>query len=245
MQTGCGPNDWIPDIETEDKVNILLQGSYLGHPNARRATADNDLRQCSWRDPNGPSDADFTAPLTITGSSAGALVEYCANTFGGQMRGNLLFSKYGQGIKRVILTSDGMGVIPQTDPPIDLVGDQGLGLTMAPDGSLIEVRYPLNEVWLHRPDEPARGDLWVNAVFPRRGGQAGGGTLTVYGANLTKNGPSPTVTVGGFSCPVTLATSNKIQCTLPGGSGTVDVVVSSGADSYTFLDGYRFITGTR
>ena len=56
----------------------------------------------------------------------------------------------------------------------------------------------------------------------------------------------PSVTVGGKACPVVTAllTSTIIECTLPGGSGTVDVVVTnSGNLSYTFKRGYRFITG--
>jgi len=42
---------------------------------------------------------------------------------------------------------------------------------------------------------------------------------------------------------VQTSSDNKVQCTLPGGSGTVDVVVEVGGQSYTFSSGYRFITG--
>lgn len=233
----------------------MRQGSYLGHPNKIRASVDNDPRQCKWEDPNGPSDADFTtgftAPLAIAASSSGAIIEFESDAFGGQLRGNLIWSQYGARLQRLILRPDGLGVIPQSNPPLKLtgennehIGDKGLGLTQAPDGSLVEVRFPANVLWVHEPDEPATTDLTVRAVFPRRGGQAGGSTLTIYGVNLNKNG-NPTVTVGGSACPVTSVAAKKIKCTLPGGSGTVDVIVTSGADSYTYLRGYRFVAGAR
>jgi len=244
MKTGCAPNEFIPDVETEDKVNILLQGSYLGHPNARRASADNDDRQCAWRHPTSPSGNGFTAPLTVTPSSAGAIMEFESDSFGGQMRGNLIFSKYTDGLYRVILAPGGQAVIPQTDPPIALVGDGGLGVTQAPDGSLVEVRLSANELWVHQPVEDLGTDLWVNTVWPRRCGSAGGPKMMIYGKNLDKNG-TPTVTVGGSDCPVVFSNSIKVRCTLPGGSGIVDVVVTSGTESYTFKRGFRYATGAR
>lgn len=45
------------------------------------------------------------------------------------MRGNLIYSKYKDPLHRVILTADGRGVIPQSDPPIKLVGDHTLDVT--------------------------------------------------------------------------------------------------------------------
>jgi len=162
----------------------------------------------------------------------------------GQLRYNLLYSKYTQGLFRVILKPDGLGVVPQSDPPLKIVdaSDKGLGITQAPDGSIVEVRQPTGEIWIHQPDEPETASLIAKSCHPRRGGQAGGNKLTIYGVNLRKNG-EPTVNVGPYSCPVTSSTSSKITCTLPGGIGTADVVVTSGADSYTFKRGYRYITG--
>ena len=142
----------------------------------------------------------------------------------------------------MILTADGEAVIPQSNPPLALVGNLGLGVTQAPDGTLVEIRHADNSVWIHRPKEASTTKLIVKSAFPRRGGRAGGTTLTIYGVNLNKNG-NPTVVVGGFSCPVTFTSATKVQCTIPGGTGTVDIVVTSGAESYTFKKGYRFILG--
>lgn len=227
-------------------VNILVEGSYLGHPNALRAAAMNDPRQCRYRNAQlEEGDENWTAPLVMAYSSMGAIIEFQADSFGGQMRGDLIYSKYKNGLHRVILETDGLSVIPESKPPIILVGNKGLGVTQAPDGSLIEVQYSVNELWVHQADEPNTTALSVRAVFPRRGGLAGGNVLSIYGVNFIMDGQNPTVTVGGLACPVMTFTDKKITCTLPGGTGTKDVVVQNGANSYTFRSGYRYIRGTR
>ena len=106
--TGCGPNQWIPAVETGDKINLLVQGNYYGAPNAKRAAVHNDTRQCVWRDTTGPSTSSFTAPLIIMPSSTDGIIEYQADHFDGQLRGNLITFKYTGGLFRVILTLDGL-----------------------------------------------------------------------------------------------------------------------------------------
>lgn len=98
-------------------------------------------------------------------------------------------------------------------------------------------------VFAYTPSEAATAQLVVKGVFPRRGGVAGGSNLNIYGVNLDNSGSSAAVKVGGNACPVVSVTSRKIVCTLPGGSGTVDVVVSTVTESSTFERGYRYITG--
>jgi len=161
------------------------------------------------------------------------------------MRGNLIYSKYTSKLYRVILRPDGKGVIPQSNPPIGLVGKKGLGVTQAPDGSLVQVQYSVNEVWVFQPDEAPSSAVKVNSVFPRRGPRAGGSTLTLYGKNLKQSGKTTTVRVGGSGCAIKSSSATQIKCTLPGGSGTVDVTVTVGTESYVFKKGYRFVTGFR
>ena len=146
---------------------------------------------------------------------------------------------------RVILAPDGKSVIPQSNPPLALIGKKGLGVVQAPDGSLVQVQYSVNELWVFIPSEAASSAVRINAVFPRRGPQAGGSTLTVHGRNLKQSGKTTTVKVGTSNCPLKSSTATEIKCTLPGGSGPTDVVVTVGTESYTFTKGYRFITGIR
>jgi len=107
----------------------------------------------------------------------------------------------------------------------------------------VDTRYLTGAVYAYTPSEAATSALVVKGVFPRRGPVAGGSTLKIYGINFDP-ATTTSVTVGGSSCPVvSVVSSNKIVCTLPGGSGTVDVVVSTASESSTFERGYRYITG--
>ena len=239
---GCGASQFIPGADSEDKINLLQQGKYYGAPNAKRVAVHNDTRQCVWRSATEVGNQNYTAPLVVTPSSSNGIIEYQADHFDGQLRGNLIVSRYKQGLLRVILTTNGLGVIPQSIPPLSLIGDDGIDVTQAPNGNLIEVRLSSNALYYHKPNEALTAALKVKSVFPRRGGSAGGIALSIYGVNLNA-GTGRTVTVGGNNCPIVSTTATRIDCTLPGGSGTVNVVVTSSAGPSTFSGGYRYIAG--
>jgi IPT/TIG domain len=244
MKTGCGPSEFITDQEREDKLVHVQQGKYYGHPNPKRAAYFNDPRQCVWRNPTAePSSAVYESPLSMQLSSAGGLIEYTGEYFGKQLRGDLLHTKYKSTIRRTVLSPDGLSVSEFTKPALELVGSGGLDLAQAPNGNLIEIRYNSNQIWIQQPKEPATRVLKVYTVFPSRGGLAGGTPLRLYGANF---GTSPTVAVGARNCPIVVGTltNTYLECTLPGGTGMVDVAVTvSGSTVYTFERGYRYIQG--
>jgi len=143
------------------------------------------------------------------------------------------------------LTPDGRGVKAESNPAIKLGGTNTLDVTQHPDGTLVDARLSDNSIYYYKPNEPATSALIIRSVFPRRGGQAGGSTLTVYGKNFDK-GPTPIVKVGGGNCSIKSVTATKIKCTLPGGPlGKADVVVTVGTSSAAFKDGYKYISGQR
>jgi IPT/TIG domain len=242
--TGCGVGQQIPDAYEFDELNIIKRGGYYGHPNFKRAATD--PRQCVWRPASsfGEEGDGYTAPMIKLSSSTDGIIEFESDHFNGQLRGDLILSKYKDGLYRVILSDDGETVNPISNPAIEMigVGDDGLAVTQAPDGSLVDARYETRSCFTFQPDEPASTELIVKSVFPRRGGLAGGSTLLIFGANFSG---SPTVTVGGRPCTgVVLRSGKKMECTLPSGSlGRADVVVTIGAASDTFEKGYRYITG--
>jgi IPT/TIG domain len=241
MKVGCGASDLLDDQQREDKLNRLISGKYYGHPNMKRAVRDSDPRQCVWRNPTEPTSANFEAPLSVELSSATGIFEYKADHFNRQLRGNLLHVKYKSSVLRTVLSPDGLTVNTLSIPGIPLVGRNGLDMTQAPNGNLIEVRYLNSSLWVDVPIEEPTTSLIVNSVFPSRGSQAGGTRLRIYGKNF---GISPTVTIGTTNCPIVGATSaTYIECTLPGGTGLQNIKVTSGAASYTFQKGYRYITG--
>jgi hypothetical protein len=243
MKNGCDPSDIIDDQQREDKMVLVQQGKYYGHPNPRRAAYFQDPRQCVWRNPTEATSTEYEAPIAMQLSSATGIIEYTADYFNGQLRGNLLHVKYKSTIRRTVLSADGLSVNSLSQPALPLVGSSGLDLTQAPNGNLIEIRYSENTIFVQKPTEAASAVLKVYTVFPSRGGLAGGTLLKIYGANF---GTNPTVTIGTSACPIVVGscTPTYIECTLPGGSGTVNVVVTSGSASYTFERGYRYIVGS-
>jgi len=247
VSTGCGDNDRSTDVEEEDKLLFLEKGKYYGHANRKRGADPSERRQCIWHSSLEASNSDYTAPMMTMTSSMNGIFEWSSNHFDGQLRGDLIISKYNGGTFRVILTRDGKGVIPEANPPLPLVGDKGLDITQAPSGEIIEARYEAGKVWFHRPIEAETNALVLKSVFPRRGGRAGGSSLHLFGRNFDKG--TPTVTVGGSDCPVVVAKSltkyDRIECTLPGGSGTVDITVTINGETAIFQKGYRYISGNR
>ena len=242
MKVGCSSSDLLADQQREDKLLHVMPGKYYGHPNPKRATYHNDARQCYWRDPNEPTTNDYQAPVGVLLSSAAGMIEYQAEHFDGQLRGNLIHAKYKGGLLRTVLLEDGLSANPLTIPGLSLLGREGLDVAQAPNGNLVEARYLANSIWLSRPLETSTAAIRVGSVFPTRGGLAGGTLLRVYGLNFDT---SVTVTVGGSSCPIVGAVTNTFfQCRLPGRSaGSYDIVVTAFAGTYKFQKGYRYISG--
>ena len=246
MKIGCSPSDLLNDQQREDKLVHIMANKYYGHPNPKRVVDQNDPRQCVWRNPTEPTSINYQAPIGVVQSAATGIIEYQADHFNKQLRGNLIHVKYKGALLRTVLSSDGLSANQLTIPGLTLLGRSGLDVTQAPNGNLIEVRYPSSSIFVSRPIESATSIIRVSSVFPYRGGLAGGTPLRIFGMNF--GAAPPTVTVGAFNCPVDTSTitSTEIRCTLPGNPpGLVDIVVTSATTgAYTFQKGYRYITGT-
>jgi IPT/TIG domain len=143
----------------------------------------------------------------------------------------------------LVLNEDGSAVSPEASLPISMgLGSFVLDITQAPNGNIIEIRYAENEIY-HRPVEETTTNL-KTYCFPHRGGTSGGNLLSIYGVNFNKNGRNLIVTVGGVKCvSLPATTSDRIDCIVPGGVCTVDVVVTNGSQSSTFEQGYRYVSG--
>lgn len=163
-----------------------------------------------------------------------------------QLRGNIVASKYKGGLYRIILSEDGSQVTPSSDPAIFLGGDNSLAITQAPNGVIIDARYVSSKLYYYEPRETSYSSMNILSVFPRRGGEAGGSVLHIYGANFPTS-QSPVVAVGGKRCRSAKRVSDKeVTCILPGGSRgtTVDVTVRFGDTiESTLTKGYRYVRG--
>lgn len=228
------------DPSEGDELNLLEPGKYYGQANRKRG--ETDPRQCQWRSQTEPSDDEYSAPIAMLESSMDGVIEFQTDHFEGKLRGQLILGQYKGGIYRAELSSDGRSVMSKNATLLDENG--GLVLTQGPDGTLFVVMNDDGKVTFLSPKDNATDDLKIKSVFPRRGPEAGRSLLRIFGDNLSKFG-NPTVTVGGNRCPLTGSVSDaKLSCRLPSGTGTVDIEVSSGGQSSTFVGGYRYISGT-
>lgn len=235
---GCNGEE-APDPPMLDKLNLIKKGSYFGHAN--RLRGKKDPRQCKWR--NGEeeeSDEAFTAPMVILQPSSNGVIEYDSNHFGGQLRGRLVIARYLGELWTVALSDDGETALSD---PVLLDVNGGLDVTMAPDGTLFVAKNGEKKVIYIEPLELENPNLVVKSVFPRRGLQAGGTRLHIYGKHLNEFG-TPTVRVGGLDCPLNgPITNRKLTCILPSGNGAADIVVTANnGQTSTFERGYRYIT---
>jgi hypothetical protein len=233
-------DDEGPDPKLKDKLNLIRKDHYYGHANRLRGR--DDPRQCIWR--NGEeeqSDEDYTAPMLVLEPSSDGIIEYESNHFGGQLRGRLIIARYLGELWTVALSEDGESALSDE---ILLDPNGGLDVAMGPDGTLFVAKNGEKKVIYLEPLELAESNLVVKSVFPRRGPQAGGSRLRIYGVNMDSFG-TPTVSVGGVDCPLDgPLSSKKITCILPPGSGAADIVVTaSDGQTSTFERGYRYITG--
>ena len=175
--------------------------------------------------------ADFEAPLLMMKASTDGIVEYQANHFDGQLRGNLIAAKCTDGRFRVVLTDDGLNVVAESVQVLPLVGDLGLDVTQATNRSLIKVRLPSNALYYHKPVEEITSHVRIVSVFPSLGSNAGDSSLHICGVNLD-SGSNVTVNIGNNMCAVQTLTATIIACVLLGGA---DVTISSDAGLYIYL----------
>ena len=157
-------------------------------------------------------------------SSTTGILEYTANTFGGQLRGNVMLSKFavsGNGkLFRVQLDSKG-GVKSH----IKMEGFSGLTSAMSTTGGLLMPRVYQGKVAALIPMEKNPGIMVVTSVNPFRGPRRGGNTVTVTGWNLK---PPVVVKFGNRECtaPNNFSKGRQFTCVVPRGQGKVPVTVT-------------------
>lgn len=231
--TGCNSQGRIsPEPDTLKK---LKRGGFFGFANRNRGR--NDGRQCVHRPPQ-MNLAGYHRHIATFQSSTNGLIEYTANTFGGQMRGDLLATKFavsGSGrVYRVQL--NGRGSFKSS---LELTQFSGLTAAMSPTGGIVMPRVYQNKVAVLLPNENNPGLMVVTSVNPFRGPKIGGNTITVTGWNLK---PPLSVKVGGKACTKVrnFKKGRSFTCTVPSGSGRAPLVVKRG-DRWSKSFGYEYM----
>lgn len=182
--TGCFTSAgqvWYPD-----KLLQIRQGAFYGHPNWNRARFDK--RQCKYVPGYTPSnEPEYSGAMAILPSSTSGIVEYTANRFGNQLRGQLILSKLswaGTGILRSAKL-DESGTRLNGVPEV-LFEDSGLAVEVGIYGELLMPKIKQRKIMVLVPDEEFEERLSVMNVVPRRGPRMGGNRVLVAGSGFVE-----------------------------------------------------------
>lgn len=238
----------VSPYQTDDRIGKVVRGKYAGHANRNRGRFD--PAECRWRGPFNEATDTYLPPLGLVESSTDGIIEYTADLFGGQLKGNLFASKYSSNdendegrVYRIRLDSKG-----DIRGSVDALWEaSGLSVVMTPWGDLITPRIfgdtilSLKAVYDEKPSDKGR----LIAVSPFRGPLGGGNKVLVTGFGFGEGASAlfdgkecqsvETIDADSFLCEVPSATdggrSVAVSIVLADGS----VVASSGGADYRYM----------
>ena len=132
-------------------------------------------------------------------------------------------------------TSDLISGSPDADHRFSIASTTGV--TAGPTTSSRTVFVSESNPNWYRELQPAPN---VTSISPDSGPNAGGGSVTITGTDLTG---ATSVTIGGNACTdLVVVNATTITCTVPAGtSGAKDVVVTTGGGNDTLPGGYTYV----
>jgi large repetitive protein len=164
-----------------DPLNRIVQGGYYGHPNPYRDEVVFKTGSFQGFNANNipPGHPAYQQPLLNLGNnrSANGTIEYTANNFFGQLKGDLLITNYstGDNITRVKLGANGTSVASSSTLTGNFVDP--LPIAMGPNGSVFVGEFNGNKVTvleplgLWRTDLPAAPQAVLDAGSATLGGK--------------------------------------------------------------------------
>ncbi len=224
MSITCNTHGALPgSADLKDKLGKVKRDRYFGHPNRNRGRTD--PKQCKFLGEKAGSNGHYLPPVTTLESSTNGIVEYTANTFDGQMKGDLLLSKYAADkspgkIFRLQLKPDG-----EKKDDVELFWEvSGLSIETSPYGDIISPQIWKGLIVVLKPDTATKTTPEFRAVMPPRGSFRGGNIVIVTGSNF---GPNPHAKFGNEKCTkVHDVTETSFKCTVPAGEKGTHVKVS-------------------
>jgi IPT/TIG domain len=173
-------------------------------------------------------------PIGEMPSSTNGIVEYTANTFGGQIKGDLFLSKLAingnPGITfQVNLDGDGNA----KGNPFEVWGASGEQVVMSPEGFLVMPQLKYYKVLVLKPASSGTVRMLadgvpapeVHAVFPPKGRWEGGNTMIVTGRGFRDD---TVVRVAGRECEyLELRSPTQMICQVPAGRGVGHVTATT------------------
>lgn len=229
--TGCdteGKEVWHPD-----SLVLVQRDTYFGYPNRARGIAG-DERQCVYYPPDAEAKNGFSPALATLEASTNGVAEYTANCFEGQMKGDLLLSKYAvQGSGKLYRAQLDATKKALKKPVEELREFSGLSIAMNPYGELVMPRVQQLNIAVLTPDEEdsAGKGPKVTAVFPHRGPKYGFNWVIITGDRLSSN---PKIEFGSKKCKVKKVDPKGkfVFCAVPQGSGAVHVTLKTDHGEY-------------
>ncbi|MEO0685088.1 MAG: PQQ-dependent sugar dehydrogenase, partial [Cyanobacteria bacterium J06649_11] len=253
--TDNGPNGGFGDVSTSattqepvktapDELNLIIEDGYYGHPNRNRG--QEDPRQNVYyndKDPNIPG--VHNAPLTTFSASTNGIDEYRANTFGGQMRGNLITQKWNGPSYNVTLSEDGTQVVNQETLDSQ---SKALDLLTGPGGAIVGINFSGDKIDVSTPNDITVSGATAYDIYPWRA-PATGGNLFIIGGDEFEDLSNTQVTIGGEVAQLTSVSDNRIMGILPSfdnvsGDDLLDISVTSGGETSLLTDAFLPLSGT-
>jgi len=237
-----GPHTQAADPYDDDELCLVEWGNYYGSPNRSRGRTDarQNVYYAGLSGPPSIPDTLFQMIAWLPPSSNG-IDEYRADTFGGQMRGELIVQRYQNKLRRVKLRADGRASTGQflIEP-----NPLGLGCVNGPGGVIVSLDYLGGEIEVFEPDDLTSAQLVVHDIFPWRAPATGGTPFTIAGRGFG-NLATTTVTIGGQPATLSEVTWGRIRGTFPAvaspSSQLLDVVVQVGGDSDALAQAFRYL----
>lgn len=253
---GCRPWQTAKPAHEKDTLKRVAHGKWYGFPNRNRGRFDK--AQCIHVRPTLTNETRFyrrkypaftesegwerfQPALVKLDASTNGIVEYTANTFGAQLRGDLFATKFavhaGGLTVRIKLDHDDPDKVRAVVP---VAQHSGLGVAMTGTGALLMPRVYQGVVAALVPREWDPKRVVVTSVLPVRGPAGGGNDVTVTGWNLWKG---VTVRFGARVCRRVRDVSpdgRSLRCTAPGGDRGAKVPVVAYASTKRRSSSYGF-----
>ena len=218
-----------PNGIAQDELNFVPEGAFLGHPSIPRGMVDpRQVIENAEYDAEEPSTDDYTAPLTDLPSSTNGIDEYRAETFGGQLRGQLIAQRFNNQVFFFELDGAGTGPVNTNSFGGGQIAD-GLDILTGPGGVIFGIDRNQDRITIAEPVDNNVTIPTAYDIFPFRAPAVGGNQFVIGGTNFG-NMNNTTVLIDGVQAELTSVEDNRIVGIVPAlAASTVlrDVTVTS------------------
>ena len=203
-----------PNGIASDELNLITEDGFFGFPNIARGTLDprQTLDNAEF-DPNAPSTADLTSPLTAITSSTDGIDEFRSEVFDGQLQGQLIAQRFNNEVFFFELDDAGTDL-----ENINIFNDgqiaDGLDILTGPGGVIFGIDRNQDRITIARPVDDSVVTSTAFDIFPFRAPAVGGNQFTIGGANFGSLNDT-TVLISGFEAELISVESNRIVGVFP------------------------------